>query len=100
MASTNRGVAFLRSEVLPYASVEIVRVPAPVTLPVTSVTIVPVRPAMVTALHDVAVVGANGLVRCCAWCLSARRLAELHRAFRCSDGLCADCVARVEQEVA
>jgi hypothetical protein len=91
---------FLQPEVVHYASLEIVRVPAPVVLPVTSITIVPVRPAITTALNDVVVVGADGLVKCCAWCLSARRLAELHRAHRCSDGLCPSCSVRLEQEVA
>jgi len=55
---------------------------------------------MTTADHDVVVVEATGLVRCCAWCLSAARLAELHRAYRCTDTLCTPCAARLERDVA
>lgn len=92
--------SFLAPEVVPYASVEIVRVPAPVVLPVTSITIVPVRPAMTTALNDTVVVGADALVRCCAWCLPLVRLAALHRAHRCTDGICADCAELLRKETA
>jgi len=49
-----------------------------------------------TATNDVVVVDADQLVRCCAWCLSAKRLAELHRAHRCTDGLCPACRLRLE----
>jgi|KBSSwiStaDraftv2_1062776.scaffolds.fasta_scaffold11619_16 hypothetical protein len=51
---------------------------------------------MTTQLNDVVVVEPGGLVRCCAWCLSAKRLAELHRAHVCTDGLCPDCRDRLE----
>lgn len=85
---------FLAPEALPYASVEVV------VIPVTSVTIVPVRPAMTTALNDRVVVGADNLVRVCAWCVAPVRLAEIHRAHRCSDGVCPACLVRLEQEVA
>jgi hypothetical protein len=55
---------------------------------------------MTTALNDAVVVEASGLVRCCAWCLSAARLAELHRAYRCTDTLCPPCAQRLAEEVA
>lgn len=55
---------------------------------------------MTTQKNDVVVLETSGLVRVCAWCLPAKRLAELHRAHRCSDGLCDDCSAQMQQDVA
>lgn len=55
---------------------------------------------MTTAINPTVTVEATGLVRCCAWCLSAARLAELHRAYRCTDSLCAPCAILLEQATA
>ena len=55
---------------------------------------------MTTATNPAIVIEPNGLVRCCAWCLPSRTLAELHRAYRCTDGLCAPCRQRLEKESA
>jgi hypothetical protein len=58
-------------------------------------------PAITTALnYPLVVVGPDHLVKCCAWCLSAKQLADLHLAHRCSDGLCPDCAIRFLQETA
>jgi hypothetical protein len=51
---------------------------------------------MTTALHDVIVLGPDQLLKVCAWCLSAKRLAELHRAHLCSDGICESCITAIE----
>jgi hypothetical protein len=55
---------------------------------------------MTTAINDDVIVQPNGLVRCCAWCLPLIRLAELHKQYRCSDGICPDCQKLMEREVA
>jgi len=55
---------------------------------------------MTTALNNIVVVEASGLVRVCAWCVAPIRLAEIHRLHRCSDGVCPACIERLEQEVA
>jgi succinate dehydrogenase/fumarate reductase-like Fe-S protein len=51
---------------------------------------------MTTAAHDVIVLGPDQLLKVCAWCLSAKRLAELHLVYRCSDGICPSCSAAIE----
>jgi hypothetical protein len=53
---------------------------------------------MTTATNDDVVVEANGLVRVCAWCVPMVRLMEIHRAHRCTDGLCPDCTLRLQEE--
>jgi hypothetical protein len=53
---------------------------------------------MTTATNDDIVVEANGLVRVCAWCVPMVRLMEIHRAHRCTDGLCPDCTLRLQEE--
>jgi hypothetical protein len=55
---------------------------------------------MTTRLHDAVTIDPSGLVRVCAWCVPAPRLAELHRLDRCSDGLCPACAVRLLHEVA
>jgi len=55
---------------------------------------------MTSSTNDIVVIEVTGLVRVCAWCLSALRLAELHRLYRCSDGLCPACIERLAQEIA
>lgn len=52
---------------------------------------------MTTQRNDVVVVEPSGLVRVCAWCLPATRLAEIHRAYRCTDGLCVSCEASLDE---
>lgn len=73
---------FLRPEVVPYASVEIIRAPVVVVLPVTSITIVPVRPSP----HKVI----------CAWCDVVIREGVLP----VSHGICPGCRETLEQEIA
>ena len=51
---------------------------------------------MTTATNDTVVVEASGLVRVCAWCVAPLRLREIHRAHRCTDGLCFDCRTKLE----
>jgi len=55
---------------------------------------------MTTAINDVIVIEANGQVRVCAWCVPLVRLMEIHKAHRCSDGLCPACQAKLEREIA
>lgn len=55
---------------------------------------------MTTLQNDAVVVEPSGLVRVCAWCVAKPRLVALHRAYRCSDGMCERCSARLEQEAA
>jgi hypothetical protein len=55
---------------------------------------------VITAKNDVVVVESSGLVRVCAWCVPMVRLMEIHRAHRCTDGICPDCKERLEQETA
>lgn len=54
---------------------------------------------MTTQQNDAVVIEADGLARVCAWCVPAKRLAEIHRQVRCSDGLCASCKATLDQEL-
>jgi hypothetical protein len=55
---------------------------------------------MTTASAPAVVVEANGLLYCCAWCLSAIVLRELHRQHHCSDGICPSCQATLAVEAA
>ena len=55
---------------------------------------------MTTALDPTVIVEPSGLVRVCAWCVPQIRLAEIHRAHRCTDGLCPDCQIKLAQETA
>jgi hypothetical protein len=56
---------------------------------------------VVTQKNDVVVVDpATHLVKVCAWCVPLVRLMEIHRAYRCTDGICPDCRVKLEQEVA
>jgi hypothetical protein len=55
---------------------------------------------VITATHDVVVIEPSGLVRVCAWCVPAIRLAELHRDHRCTDTLCPPCAQRLAEDVA
>ena len=50
---------------------------------------------MTTATNDRVVVEANGLTRVCAWCTPKPRLEQLHREYRCTDGLCQPCTAKM-----
>ena len=55
---------------------------------------------MTTADNTAVVVEANGFIRVCAWCLSAKRLAELTQQYRCTHSLCPDCTLRLQEETA
>jgi hypothetical protein len=55
---------------------------------------------VITATNDQIVVDPSGLVRVCAWCVPLVRLMEIHRAHRCTDGICPDCRVKLEQETA
>jgi hypothetical protein len=46
---------------------------------------------MTTTINPGVVVEASGLVRVCCYCVPRARLAELHQAHRCTDGICQSC---------
>lgn len=54
---------------------------------------------MITLKSDVLTVDPSvDLVRLCAWCVPMARRVELHRAYRCSDGMCPDCQIRFAEQ--
>ena len=55
---------------------------------------------MITDQNDQIVVEPSGYVRVCAWCVPAKRIADLARAYRCTHALCDACRVKFEQESA
>lgn len=53
---------------------------------------------MTTARNEAIVVEASGFVRVCAWCVPAIRLAEIHKAHLCTDGLCLSCATKLQEQ--
>lgn len=55
---------------------------------------------MTTRLAPAVDVAPSGLVTVCAWCVPAATLAQLHRDYRCTDGMCSACSAQLERAAA
>jgi hypothetical protein len=55
---------------------------------------------MTTAAAPTLVPTADGLLVVCSWCIPPPILRDLHRLYKCSDGICESCIATLEREAA